>query len=226
MQNKVKISKRQLKEDKFTTFMLDSKDRLMETWQFWVIGLVAVVLVVAAIIYYSSSQSTRANEASEKFANAVMDYRSGSSQIAILSLTQVVDDYGSTPIAEQATFLLGKINLESKNYAEATRWFDHYISMNTGNHLDRAASYAGLAACQEEQGNFTDAAARYEEAVKAYLDGPLESDYLTSAMRNYLLGGDIAKAQEKLDKIQQDYPNTDIAQRAARLFSEKGQPQS
>lgn len=226
MQNKVKISKRQLKEDKFTTFMLDSKDRLMDTWQFWVIGLVGVVLVVAAIIYYTSSQSTKAIEASEKYANAVMDYRNGSSQIAILSLTQVVDDYGSTQTAEQATFLLGKISYETKNYAEATRWFESYISKYKGNKLDRAAAFAGIAACLEEQGSFAEAAAKYEEAATAYPGGPLEGDYLTSAMRNYLLAGDIAKAKAKLDRIEQDFPNTDIAQRAARLFSEKGQPQS
>ena len=226
MQNKVKISKRQLKEDKFTTFMLDAKDRLAETWQFWVIGLVGLVLVVAAVIYYTSSQTTSAIQASEKYANAVMDYRNGSSQIAILSLTQVVDDFGSTRVAEQATFLLGKINFEIKNYAEATRWFDRYVAKYKNNKLDRAAAYAGLGACHEEQGDYVRAAAQYEQAIKVYADGPLVGDYLTGAMRSYLLNGDIAAAQEKLDRIQQDFPNTDIAQRAVRLFNEKGQPQS
>ena len=226
MQNKVKISKRQLKEDKFTTFMLDSKDRLMETWQFWVIGLVGIVLVVAAVIYYTSSQSTQAAEASDKYANAVMDYRNGSSQIAILSLTQVVDDYGSSEVAEQATFLLGKINYDTKNFAEATRWFERYVARYKDNKLDRAAAYAGLGAAQEEQGNFGPAAAHFEEAVKAYVGGPLAGDYMTSAMRNYLQGGEMAKAQEKLDQIQQEFPNSEIAQRALRLFNEKGQPQT
>lgn len=226
MQNKVKISKRQLKEDKFTTFMLDSKDRFLETWQFWVIGLVAIVLIIAAISYYSSSQADKSVEASEKLAQAVSDYRSGSSQIAILSLNQLVDDYGNTDVAEQAMFLLGKVNFESKNYAEAITWFENYIREFRSDKLRLAAAHAGLAACYEEQGDFVQAAAQFEAAIDAYPTGPMVPEYLVDATRVYLLNGDVEPARLKTDQLQQDYPNTLQAQRALQLLSEKGQPQT
>lgn len=226
MQNKVKISKRQLKEDKFTTFMLDSKDRFLETWQFWVIGLVGIVLVVAAISYYMSSQSEKSVEAGQKLAQAVSDYRSGSAQIAILSLNQIVEDYGGSGVAEQATFLLGKVNFESKNYAEAIGWFDTYIAKYKEDKLRLAAAHAGLGGCHEEQGNYDQAAAAYESAINAYPGGPLTPEYLVDAERVYLLAGDIENARLKNEQIQQDYPNTLQAQRALQMFSEKGQPQS
>jgi len=225
MQNKVKISKRQLKEDKFATFMLDSKERFLETWQFWVIGLVGVVLIIAAISYYSSSQAEQSVAASQKLAQAVNDLRGGSSQIAILSLTQVVDDYSGSPAAEQATFLLGKANLESKNYAEAENWFSTYIREYRDNKFRLAAAHAGLGAVHEEQGNFSEAAAEFEAAIDVYPDGPMVPEYLVDATRVYLLAGDVESARLKNEQVQQEYPNTLQAQQALRLYSEKGAPQ-
>ena len=63
MQTKVKLTKRQLKEDKFTTFMLTAKDRLQENWQFYVIALLAIVLVVVGGVYFLNQGKARQQEA-------------------------------------------------------------------------------------------------------------------------------------------------------------------
>ena len=107
MHQKVKITKRQLKEDKFTTFMLQSKDRIQESWQFFVIGAVAVVLIVVGIVYYYDSQGKAETESATTFAQALQDYRGGNTQVALLSFAQIVEDYGDQPVAEYSTYLLG-----------------------------------------------------------------------------------------------------------------------
>ncbi|MEW6049639.1 MAG: tetratricopeptide repeat protein [Candidatus Zixiibacteriota bacterium] len=226
MQNKVKLTRRQIKEDKFATFMLASKDRIMDNWQFYVIGAIVVVLLVVAVTYFIQTRGSSTIEAGTKLANALMDYRQGNNQVAILGLNQVVEDYSSDPAAEQATFLLGKVNFAQRNYPEAIRYYDMYLAKYKDNQLYRAAALAGIAACQENQGNYSEAAAKYLAAFEAYSDGPLAGDYNLSAMRCYLNIGDDAKAKARLDDISTRYKGTEIVSRALELYAEKGHGQT
>lgn len=226
MRGRIKITKRQIKEDKFTTFMLTAKDQIVENWQFVVIGVVAVVLVAAAASYYVSSQRAKTEDAAVRFARALLDYRNGDNQIAILGLNQIIEEYSSDDAAEEATYLLGKMNLVNRNYPEAVRYFEMYLSTYEGNLLNRAASMAGIATCLENQGEYLQAAGRFVEAANEHPGGPLEGDYQLAAMRNYLEVGDTTSARERLGVIEEKYSGTDWSIRGLRLFYEKGQTQS
>ena len=222
MHQKVKITKRQLKEDKFTTFMLQSKDRLQESWQFFVIGVVVVILAVVAVVYYFQSKTKSADEAAAKFSQALMDYRSGNNQVAVLSFAQLVEDYGNQPVAEYATYLLGNANYRQRNYAEAIRYYEEYLGRYKGDSLVRAGAQAGIAGCFEDQGKYQEAAQKYEQAIAEYPDGPQVGDYHVGAMRCYLAAGDKEKAKEHLDVIRENYPETALLQRADREAAEGG----
>ncbi len=222
MHQKVKITKRQLKEDKFTTFMLQSKDRLQESWQFFVIGAVVVILAVVAVVYYFQSKTKAADEAGSKFAQALMDYRAGNNQVAVLSFAQLVEDYGDQPVAEYATYLLGNANYRQRNYAEATRYYEAYLKQYKGDSLVRAGAQAGLAACMEDQALYKEAAQKYEQAIAEYPDGPQIGDYHLGAMRCYLAAGDKEKAREHMDVIQESYAGTTLLDRANREAAEGG----
>jgi TolA-binding protein len=223
MYNKVKLTKRQIKEDKFTTFMLTTKEYVQQNWQFFAIGLVVLVLIITGFSYYVSSQSNRTQEAAVRFARALLDYRNGNAQVAILSFSQILDNYGSDDVAEQSTFLLGKLNFESRNYPEAIRYFNLYLSRFKDNNMNRAASLAGIAASNENQGQYAVAAQKYAEAFDEYPDGPLSGDYQYSTMRCFLEAGDLVKAKEHFDRIKELYPGTNLVNRATRMYAEKGQ---
>lgn len=226
MQNKVKLTKRQIKEDKFATFMLASKDRFMENWQFYVIGAIVVVLLIVAVGYFLQSRTSSGVEAGTKLANALMEYRQGNNQVAILGLNQVIEDFSGDPAAEQAMFLLGKVNLATRNYPEAIRYFDQFLSKYADNKLYRAAAQAGIATAQENQGNYSEAANKYMAANTEYPEGPLAGDYSLSAMRCYLAMGDPVKAKERLDDISTRFSGTEVVARALELYSEKGSAQA
>ena len=221
MYGKVKLSKRQIKEDKFMAFVLNTKQQFMENWQFYVIGIIVVILAVIAVIYYNNSRQAKAQQAAQQFSQALSDYRSGKTQVAIMSFTQILDDYPSDIVAEEATFLLGNINLKSKNYPEAIRYYEMYLKKYKKNKLNRAASLAGIASCYENQTKYTDAAQKFIAAYNEYPDGPLVGDYQISAMRNYLLAGDIEQAKQNLKIIEDKFKGTDLEKRAVRLFTEK-----
>jgi len=220
MHGRVKLSKREIKEDKFTSFILTAKDQFMESWQYAVIGLVVVALVVAGIVFWVNSRQSARSDAGLKLSGAMADYQRNNIQVALLSLGQIVDDY-SGDAAEQAAFLLGKLNLESKNYAEATNRFEQYLSKYPGNKLLRASSIAGVAACLEGEGKSTEAAAKYIEAAKEYPGGPQEEDFQIAALRNYLDANDLVSARNRLDELKKTFKGSGKVYRAEIMFSEK-----
>jgi len=221
MYNKVKLTKRQIKEDKFTTFMLSTREQIQENWQFWVIGLLAVILVVAAGTYYFSSQSSKSLEAAQRYAEAMSSYRSGQSQVAVIAFAQIIDDFGSEKVAEQATYMLGKANYDARNYPEAIRYFEMYLSKYKDNKLDRAASLAGIASSQENQGEYGIAADGFVKAYQEYPDGPIANDYLASAVRDFSEAGQVDQAREYLDLLKKEFPAGEPTRRARRVFAEK-----
>ncbi len=223
MQNRVKLTKRQIKEDKFTTFMLNAKSQFMESWQFVVIGIAVVVIVVAGAIYYSNMQQAKSEEAANKFAQAMAQYMGKQNQVALVALNEIVDDYGSQDVAQQATFILGKLNLEVRNYGESVRFFEMYLSKYRSNKLDRAAAQAGLGACLENQGEVDKAREKYLAAYNEYKDGPLASDYEMSVLRLALKSGDIAAADARLESIKENYEGSELVNAAVRMYYELSQ---
>jgi len=223
MHEKVRLTKRQLKDDKFTAFMLDSKHQLENNWQYFAIGLVVVVLAVVGIIYYFDSKEETNNLAATQLAQATSQYRQGNSQVAILTLSDILTKYGSTSFAEQATFLLGKTNLEIRNFGEAELYFEMYLEKYKSDKLIRAAAMAGLGVALESQGNYVEAAAKFEKAAQDYPESALLPDLHLGAMRNFLLAGQIEKAREHFDFIQDNFGGTDIANSAAFMYYEKSQ---
>ena len=222
MHGKVKLTRRQIKEDKFATFMLTAKDRFEHNWQYFVIGAVAVILAVVAIVYYSSSSASAREEAGRKYAEALASSSSGNAQVAILNLTQIVEEDADPVTTRQAVFLLGQLNLESRNYPEAIRFFEQFTSKYRDDKLMYAAALGGLGACAENQGQFADAATKYAQAAESYPGGPSEGDFLVSAMRSDLMAGNAKKAKATLTTIRAKFKQTELAQRAERLFAEKG----
>ena len=111
MYGKVKLTKRQIKEDKFTAFMLNSKQQVEVNWQYLAIAVIVIILGVVGSIYYLDSIKEASRQAATKMAKGNLEFRGGNSQVAILTFTEIINNYGGTKSAEQATFMLGKVNL-------------------------------------------------------------------------------------------------------------------
>lgn len=220
MYGKVKMSKRQIKEDKFTAFMLNSKQKLQDNWQFYAIGLLAVILIIIAVPYYMSSQEATSVEAATAYSNAINNYAQGNVQGAITELYQVIDDYSGTDVVEKATFMMGKFQLENKNYSEAVNYFEQYAQKYKVNKFKTAASYAGIGAAYENQGQFAQASEYYVKAADVDPENLMSADYLLSAVRTDLLQGNTENARLQLDKMESEYPSTQAYRDAQRLFAE------
>jgi len=206
--------------------MLNSKQQLEENWQYFAIGAVVVILAVVGIIYYLNSIEDSGQLAAVQLSQANMQYRQGNSQVAILTLTDILSKYGNTSFAEQATFMLGKVNLETRNYEEAKLYFEMYLEKYQNDPLNRAAAMSGLGVALENQGKYAEAANMFEKAANEFPESALLADLHLGAMRNYLMAGQVEKARGHFDIINERFQGTGMAERAARLFYEKSQTPS
>ena len=116
MSAKIKLTKQQMKEDKFTTLMLQTRDWIQGNWQIVGIAVVAIIVISVGAIYYSNMKSGQAEEAADRFAEAIAKYRQQNYQVAILDFNGIADEY-SGPIAASAVFYAANSYYESKNYA-------------------------------------------------------------------------------------------------------------
>ena len=226
MQSKMKLTKRQVKEDRFTTFMLTSKDKLQgefeSNWQYYIIGFAVVVVLIWALAWQSDRQSAKDIEAADALSRAQSNHvNGGDKQISILEFSQILEDYGNSDAAGQATYMLGNLNLETRNYAEAINFYQNYLNDFGRDALDRAAAFAGIAAAQEDQGLYVEAAASFVQAAGVAEDGPLAPDYELGAIRNYLANGDTGPAEARLTILEEKYEGTDWVNRGKRLLAEK-----
>lgn len=224
MQSKVKLTKRQVKEDKFTTFMLTSKDRLQDEledkWQYYVIGLVLIVVIIWAVSWHFSRQSSREVEAAESLAKAMLSYQVGDNQVASLEFSQIVENYSGSEAAERATYLLGNINLATRSFDAAIDYYQTYLKDFSGDPVTRAASYAGIAAASEDLAQYGQAADNFNLAAQEDPKGPLVADYLYGSLRNYLADGNVEQARQVLNRLEDEYSGSAETRKAQISFAE------
>jgi len=221
MQNRVKLTKRQIKEDKFTSVMLRSRGWFQDNWQFLAIGIFAVILLAVAANFWFDAQANDRQVAATKFARALNDYRGGNDQVASAGLSNIIEEHSNTDVAKQSMFLLGKLNFRMRIFPEAIRNFEQFLKNERTDKLSRAAAQAGIAACHENQGLYAEAAEKYEAAIKEMPDGPLIGDYHFSAMRCYLDLKDGESARIHLNIIEEKFEGSELVNRALRMFGEK-----
>lgn len=201
--------------------MLNSKQQVEENWQYLAIAVIVVILGVVGTVYYFDSVEQAARQASANLSKGNLEFRGGNSQVAILTFNEIINNYGGTRSAEQATFMLGKVNLQTRNYPEAIRYFEMYLQKYPKNLLNRASSYAGLGTAMENQGNFQEAAEVFEKGTLELPESPLQQSLRFGAMRNYLKVDNVEKARPHFEYITERFGGSETANRAARLFYEK-----
>lgn len=220
MSRNIRISKREMKEDKFTTFMLLAKERFMDNWTFVAGGVALIIIIVAAMMYYQSSGVKKEAEASEIFARAESDMYSRNYQLAIVDFKNIVDDFSSTVYARQALFNLGNSYFYSKNYTEARAVFEDYLEKYNDDKYFTVSAIAGIAATLVGTGDLIAAADKYREAAEKYPDFSVTGEYLVQAMKYYIKGGQPESAKVVYAKLSKQFEGSKYHKDGQRIAGE------
>ena len=215
MRTKVKLTKHQIKEDKFTNYMLQSREWFLANWQVVSIAAAAVILVIVGAVYFFRMQGGKEVDALNRLNRAIAESRRQNYQVAILELKSLADSY-SGQVGGQAVFNLANAYYESKNYDEALSSFRRYIDSYHADELTTSSALAGEGACLENKQQFTAAGDKFVDAIKYYPESPSAPDYYVAAVRNFVHAGEKEKVNTLLEEMGERYPGSEYLRTATR----------
>lgn len=222
MRHNVKITKREIKEDKFTTFVFQAKDYVYERWAYFVGALAVIVIVIVGVSMIRSQGVSRTREAADIYNRALGEFRSANFQLAIVDFKTIMDDYGSTNYGPMAAFNLGNAYFSSKNFTEAQTAFENYLKHYKGDKYFVTSAMAGIASSLAGTGDYKGAADKYRETAEKYPDFNLAGEYYLKALENYVKADEMESAKVILAKLTNDYKSTQYYLDGARLAAEHG----
>ncbi len=216
MGTNIKITKQQIKEDKFTKAMLLTRDWILDNWKALALAAAAVIIIIVAVVIYTGMQSGRSEEAGSRLTQAISQFRTQNYQAAIIELGDIADKY-SGDVAASALFYLAEAHYASRNYDEALANYTKYADKYHRHDLTLASALAGIAACLENKADYKAAAEKYFDTYQKYPESPNAPDYLLGAVRCHINLGDGSRVGEILDLLKKDYGTTDQYKNAVML---------
>lgn len=168
------------------------------------IGLAAVVLLPAAAWLQLTSARRKEAFAAQALVQARTSVEVGNLPLAASDLARLVDRFGGTRAAEQATILLGQIRLVQGQTDSAVGGLETFLRSRRPDYV-RASALALLAAALEQQGKMREAGDAYRRAAAAEPQDFLKAEYLTDAGRTLAAGGDTAAARDAYAQVLAQY---------------------
>jgi tetratricopeptide (TPR) repeat protein len=186
------------------------------------IGLGAIVLLVAGYLYYSNSKSGDQRKAEESVFKAEEFYRMDSLDKALngdgvnQGLLRVISRYSGSPAANRARLMAGSIYLRKGDYKNAIKHLEEFSS-DVDQVQARATAllgdaYAEMGAAANNNGNKDKAAGLYKKAAATFEKDDVNApDYLFRAGYLYESMGKNKEAIEAYKQIKEKYPKSDRA---------------
>lgn len=206
MPRPVRITKRQMKEDKLVTTTFKVTEYVQRHSRSFIIVLAGMVAVALIIVFLISSRSARSREAARLLGRAYLTMTMGNPELSVGDLKTVVEKYGKSSSAPLATYYLGDLHFRNGRYQQALEYFQLYLDRYHHNRFLTVASLVGVADSYMELGRYTSAGDYYLRAFQADTSGLEATKHLLRSGQAYLLAGEKEKAKVIFQQIVDDYP--------------------
>lgn len=215
-----KITRKELKQDKFIIATLKAKDFLQKNSKVVVRSIFGLVIVIAIVIFLIRSKQTANVNAASMLSRAQLMLGGPQQESVADSLKVIVDRYDGTVAAGKATFLLAKIYWEDNDFENAKIYFKKYIDDYVNGTVVSQSALAGYADCMIKEGSYEKAAEYYERAAEVDPKYPETPEFLFSAATAYKEAGKIEKAEKLVEKLLADFNNPQIKNKAEVLLED------
>jgi tetratricopeptide (TPR) repeat protein len=197
-----KLTKKQLKEDTFITTMLRTWEYFRDNQNKFFMGLIAIVVIIAAFVWVSHSKKQTEETVLTQFSEALGAYRSGEVSTAIEIFKLISERHSSLKEGAYAAYFHGKCLLESGKNAEAVEAFDRYLENSNRHPFFRDAALSGKAVALENSRRYAEAADIYMElSAEIKTNSFMEKKYLRRAAENLKLSNRKEKAIDVMEKL-------------------------
>ncbi len=180
-------------------------------------GSVAMVAVVAGGWFYNRSRDLKQERAEKAYFAAQRSAVSGNLPLAESDLRKMVSRYDGTPAATEARLSLAQVLYDQGKYQAGVDELKA-AEDKIGKTEDFGSSvHAVMAAGYEQLKKFKEAGEQYEKAATAARFEADRQRYQTMAARDYLTGGDLAKAKSIWTVLGSDSKGTVAGEARVRL---------
>lgn len=145
IRKKRKITKEELKRDRFEETVLSLFDSFKKEPGKWSGILLVVVAVFAVLVFLNQKRITRSFQGERIFIQALTFLNAGQFQDSENLFKQVYDGAKGSFEGKKATYYLGHLNLLKGSFQEAEKYFKEYISSKPQDEFLEAAANEGLA---------------------------------------------------------------------------------
>ena len=184
-----------------------------------IVTLVVIVAIVGAIIGIGVSNSAKHNaqikiaSLEQRYGELILEENPDFSSL-IADLESMVK--GSSYPSVKASYLLGLVYYEQKNYSPAQSYFEKVYELNSKVYLAPVA-LANAAACAEEQGDTAKALELYNQVSSDYPESGVAPKAAFNAARINLMQGNLQLAQASFAQLASSYPNSEYGKLAKNL---------
>ena len=235
-----RITKRQIKEDKFVTGLLKFQQYFNEHKSQIFMGIGAVAVIAVAVVFFITGASKGQQAAENEYGTANMYLRDfygsfeqdanrdgipdgtiANSMVnlnnAKLEYENIIKNHPNSHAAKFATFNLASIAFKLGEYEQAEDYYNKFLNKYFIDKEFEAAARKGLAGCVESQRDFETAGNMYLEIAKKYPDFSQIMDVLHKATLNFAKAGQNDKAMEAF-KMLEELPATRSVLNDAKSF--------
>ncbi len=210
-----RISRREMKEDRFILWLYELSSDIDKHWKTVVVAAVVVIASVAGWYYWTNKQTDDLVEAGKVLAPGLTAMQDNRYEDAIPIFERVVDEFGGTSVAPEATIELANAFFQTGDYEKARTHYSAYLDeYGQQDAYFRQAARSGLAACDEEEEKYEDAANGYLGLADEDPDSYLAPGLLLDAARCFHAADQKDRARALYDRVVEDYESTPYARDA------------
>lgn len=210
-----RISRREMKEDRFILWLYEMSSEIDKHWKTLVAAAVLVVACVAGWYYWTNKQTDDLVEAGKVFAPGQTAMQDNRYEDAIPMFERVVNEFGGTPVALEATIELANAYFQTGDLENARAYYRTYLDEYGGQDAYFwSAARSGLAACDEEEEKYEEAADQYLALADEDPDSYLAPGLLLDAARCFRAAGQNDRARALYDRVVETYEETPYARDA------------
>ena len=210
-----RISRREMKEDRFILWLYELSSDIDKHWKTLTAAVIVVVACVAGWYYWTNMQTDDMVEAGRIYAPGQTAMQDNRYEDAIPIFERVVNDFGGTTLALEATIDLANACFQTGDFEKARTYYQAYLDQyEMQDAFYWKAARSGLAACDEAEEKYEDAANQYLALADEDPGSYLAPGFLLDAARCFSAAEQKDQARTLYDRVVDDYESTPYAREA------------
>lgn len=192
-----RVTKKQLKQDKFIQTTFEFAEWVKENQRTVTFATIGVILVVIAAYAFSANARKKEMSAYASFSQSMQAYRSGNFALAASDLEKILSESGSSDIQDEVMYFLADSHARTRDFDKAQAVLDRFEAEFGDRSKFSHDATTTLASVLEEKGDLEKAADTYAHAASIARYPYQEKSDRMSAARLYREVGKADKAQEQ-----------------------------